>query len=35
MQGKTTKESFLSMIESASDGADIIKTINLLPNSSQ
>jgi hypothetical protein len=32
MQGKTTKENFLSMIEIASDGADIIKTINLLPN---
>jgi hypothetical protein len=32
---RVTKESFLSMVETASDGGDFIKIINLLPNSSQ
>jgi hypothetical protein len=30
-----TKESFLSMVKAASEGADFLKIINLLPNSSQ
>ena len=35
IRDKTTKESFLSLIDSASEGADLIRIINLLPNSSQ
>jgi signal recognition particle GTPase len=30
-----TKESFLSMIDNVSEGGDLLKIINLLPNSSQ
>jgi hypothetical protein len=30
-----TKDSFLSTVEAASEGADFLKIINLLPNSSQ
>jgi hypothetical protein len=30
-----TKESFLSMVETTSDGGDFLKIINLLPDSSQ
>jgi hypothetical protein len=30
-----TKESFLSMVKAASEGADFLKIISLLPNSSQ
>jgi hypothetical protein len=32
---RVTKESFLSMVETASDGGDFLKIITLLPNSSQ
>jgi hypothetical protein len=32
---RVTKESFLSMVETASDGGDFLKFITLLPNSSQ
>jgi hypothetical protein len=32
---KTTRECFLSMIDSASQGVDLIRIINLLPNSTQ
>jgi len=32
---KVTKESFLALVEAASNGGDFIKIINLLPNSSQ
>jgi len=32
---KVTKESFLQLIEKASEGGDLLKVINLLPNSSQ
>ncbi len=32
---KVTKESFLSMVENASEGGDFLKILNLLPNSSQ
>jgi hypothetical protein len=35
IRDKTTRESFLSLIDSASVGADLIQIINLLPNSSQ
>jgi hypothetical protein len=35
IRDKTTRNSFLLMINAASDGADLIKVINLLPNSSQ
>jgi hypothetical protein len=35
IRDKVTKESFISMVEAASDGGDFLKVINLLPNSSQ
>jgi arsenate reductase-like glutaredoxin family protein len=35
LEDKMTKESFLSMVENASEGGDISKILNLLPNSSQ
>jgi len=35
LEDKMTKESFLSMVENASEGGDILKILNLLPNSSQ
>jgi len=35
IRNKVTKESFISMVEAASDGGDFLKVINLRPNSSQ
>jgi hypothetical protein len=35
IRDKVTKESFLQLIEKASEGGDLLKVINLLPNSSQ
>ncbi len=35
IRDRVTKECFLSMVETASDGGDFLKSINLLPNSSQ
>jgi len=35
LEDKMTKESFLSMVKNASEGGDILKILNLLPNSSQ
>jgi hypothetical protein len=35
IQDKTTRDSFLLMIDAASDGANLMKIISLLPNSSQ
>jgi hypothetical protein len=35
IRDKVTKESFLQLIEKALEGGDLLKVINLLPNSSQ
>ena len=35
IRDKVTKESFLQLIEKASEGGDLLKVINRLPNSSQ
>jgi len=35
IRDKVMKESFLQLIEKASEGGDLLKVINLLPNSSQ
>ena len=35
LRNRTTKESFLSLIEDATNGDEILRIIDLLPNSSQ
>jgi hypothetical protein len=35
LRDRTTKETFVSMIDSATQGEDLLRVIDLLPNSSQ